>query len=180
MNPANKTDVRQRQDPLRKSYKTQPEDAQITDRAGTSGGVNDDPFNGWVFPGEAKHDRGFRFGIHRAVGGFHDAPNPGDLLCAALAACLDSTIRIIANRLSVELTHLEIEVTAALDVRGTLMVDRQVPVGFQGMNCAVDIRAAEETDPQLLQTLLSSAEYCCVNFQTLKSGVAINTEIRTP
>lgn len=36
-------------------------------------------------------------GVHRAVGGLHDAPTPGDLLCAALAACQDSTFRMIAN-----------------------------------------------------------------------------------
>lgn len=33
-------------------------------------------------------DAPLQFGIHRAIGGFHDYPNPGDLLNAALAACL--------------------------------------------------------------------------------------------
>lgn len=73
------------------------------------------------------------FGIHRAVGGYHDAPNPGDILCAALASCLDSTIRIIADRLGITLTSLEVDVTAEVDVRGTLVVNRDIPVGFQAM-----------------------------------------------
>jgi uncharacterized OsmC-like protein len=70
-------------------------------------------------------------GIHHAVGGYHDAPNPGDLLCAALASCLDSTLRIIAARLGVRLVALEVDVTADVDVRGTLMLDRAVPVGLR-------------------------------------------------
>lgn len=178
MTRTNDTNVRERQDPLRKKYKSQPDAALITDRAKTSGGAEDDPFNGWVFPGEPEHALGIRFGIHRAVGGHHDAPNPGDLLCAALAACIDSTIRIIANRLKVKIHFLEVEVTAKADVRGTLMVDRQVPVGFQEMDCDIQIRAAEGTDPTALQTLISSAEHCCVNLQTLLAGLKVSTKVR--
>jgi uncharacterized OsmC-like protein len=53
------------------------------------------------------------------------------MLCAALAACLDSTIRIIADHLDVTLSSLEVGVTAEVDVRGTLLMDRKVPGGFQ-------------------------------------------------
>jgi uncharacterized OsmC-like protein len=38
-----------------------------------------------------------RLGVDAAVGGDHDLPNPGDLLCAALAACADSTVRMVAD-----------------------------------------------------------------------------------
>lgn len=61
----------------------------------------------------------------------HDAPNPGDMLCGALAACMDSTIRKVADHLGVTLTSLEVKVAAEVDVRGCLAVDRKVPVGFQ-------------------------------------------------
>jgi hypothetical protein len=76
-------------------------------------------------------------GVHRAVGGPHDAPTPGDILCAALAACQDSTVRMVANLMGVELEFLEVEVTADADVRGALAIDMQVPVGFQSMRCDV-------------------------------------------
>lgn len=169
--------VRERQDPLRKSYQTRPEAALITDRARTGGGVKESPFHGWVYPGEDRHQSAIPFGIHRAVGGYHDQPNPGDLLCAALASCLDSTIRIIAERLGVLLSELAVEVTAQADVRGTLMVDREVPVGFQHIQCKVKLRAAEGTPPETLQTLLASAEHCCVNLQTLRQGIAVETTL---
>lgn len=167
--------VRERQDPLRERYKTSAGEAAITDRARTTGGADTDPFHGFVVPGSGSSDVKWPFGIHRAVGGFHDSPNPGDVLCAALAACLDATIRMIAERLGVRLSSLEVDVTGYVDVRGTLQVDRTVPVGFQSMRCNIDVQPAEGTDPKLVQKLLQAAEQSCVVMQTLRSGVPIET-----
>lgn len=167
--------VRLRQDPLRKRYREFPEEAKITDRAKTIGGTESDPFHGKVVPGSEDHGVVWSFGIHRAIGGDHDMPNPGDMLAAALAACLDSTIRMIAARLGVALVSLSVEVAADIDVRGCLVVDRSVPAGFQHMQCHVVLKAAEGTDPQLVQMLLAASENSCVNFQTLRAGVSIAT-----
>jgi hypothetical protein len=68
-----------------------------------------------------------------------------------------------------------VDVTANVDVRGTLVVDRQVPVGFQKMQCRVAIQAAPGTDSKLVEKLLAAAEHSCVNLQTLRSGVAVET-----
>jgi uncharacterized OsmC-like protein len=175
MSPSTGTDVRARQDPLRARYKETAEEAWITDRGKTTAGVETDPFHGYVVPGSKDYGIVWPFGIHAAVGGYHDGPNPGDLLCVALAACLDSTIRIIADRLQITLTSLEVDVTANVDVRGTLVVDRQVPVGFQKMQCRVAIQAAPGTDSKMVEKLLAAAEHSCVNLQTLRSGVAVET-----
>lgn len=176
MNPADSNNnVRGRQDPLRERYKENAQEAWITDRGRTTGGVESDPFHGYITPGSKDYGIVWPFGIHAAVGGYHDGPNPGDLLCSALAACLDSTIRIIADRLRLTLASLEVDVTADVDVRGTLVVDRQVPVGFQKMHCRVNLRAAPGTDPKMITKLLAAAEYSCVNLQTLRSGVAVET-----
>lgn len=163
--------------PLYDRYEEAPEEAKITDRAVATGGVDRDPFHGVVEPGSLDYGVAWEFGIHRAVGGYHDAPNPGDLLCAALAACLDSTIRIIAGRLGVTLEKLDVTVAADVDVRGTLVIEEDVPVGFQSMECHVDIRAEDGTDPELVETLIEAAEYSCVNLQTLRSGVPVETTI---
>ncbi len=171
------TDVRSRQEPLRARYRDTPEAARITDRAVTTGADLSDPWHGTVQPGSEDHGETWSFGMHRAVGGFHDAPNPGDILCAALATCLDSTIRLIADRLNVTLERLDVEVTADVDVRGTLVVRRDVPVGFQSMQCHVDIKPANGTDPALIQKLLKGAEYSCVNLQTLRNGVSVATSV---
>jgi uncharacterized OsmC-like protein len=171
------SDVRSRQDPYIKRYKMEPGEAVITDHAKTTGGIDTDPFHGYVIPGSKDYGVVWPFGIHQALGGYHDAPNPGDLLCAALASCLDSTIRLIAERLRIKLTFLEVDITADVDLRGTLLVDREVPVGFQKMRCKVNLDAEDGTDPKLIQRLLKASEHSCVNMQTLLAGISIETSL---
>lgn len=115
----NSSVVQRRQGPLRDRYRRFPGEAWITDGAQTVDGCGVDPFHGAVLPA---HSSGapLRLGIHRAVGGDHDYPNPGDLLSAALAACLDSTMRMLADHLGIRLASLEVEVEAECDVRGCL------------------------------------------------------------
>jgi uncharacterized OsmC-like protein len=169
--------VRARQDPLRARYRSAPQEASITDRARAIGGTGTDPFHGRVVPGSVEYGVEWPFGIHRAVGGYHDAPNPGDMLCAALATCVESTIHMIADRLAVRLESVEVETTANVDVRGTLIVDKSVPVGFQSMRCRVRLKPAAGTDPGLVEKLFAAAEHSCVNLQTLRAGVPVETEL---
>ncbi|MBW2190128.1 MAG: OsmC family peroxiredoxin [Deltaproteobacteria bacterium] len=116
-------------------------------------------------------------GVHRALGGLHDFPNPGDILCSALAACADSTLRQIAGQLDVEITKLTITVAGDVDLRGTLCVSRETPVGFQQMNVRVDLELAPGTMPKLEAKLLAAAEHCCVVLQTLRNGVPVTVEL---
>jgi len=170
--------VKQRQDPLREQYRMTPEAAQITDGAGTVQNVRSDPFHTTVAPGHG-HDMLWQVGIHRAVGGDHDLPNPGDILCAALASCLDSTLRMIADRLEIPIAFLVVTARADVDVRGTLLVDRSVPVGFQQMKCQVHLEAAPEIPPEKVKVLLAAAEHSCVVLQTLRNGVPVHTQFDT-
>lgn len=173
MNPNAADIVRQRQDPLRSRYRKLPGEARITDHA-TSAGAGPDPFHGTIRIGDGRER--WNFGIHRAIGGDHDLPNPGDMLCAALAACLDSTVRMIASRMGVRLKSFEAEVTASADVRGCLMVDRDVPVGFQRIDVAVRLEAESGADPATIANLAARAEQCCVILQTLRGGVPVTTK----
>jgi amphi-Trp domain-containing protein len=40
----------------------------------------------------------------------------------------------------------------------------------------VNLKTAEGTDPKLVMKLVKGAEHCCVVLQTLRSGVAVETE----
>jgi uncharacterized OsmC-like protein len=87
---------------------------------------------------------------------------------------------MIANLLGVELEFLTVDVSADVDVRGTLAVDRQVPLGFQAMRCDVRLRAKEGTSPELLEKLRVAAERSCIVNQTLRSGVPVQTTFAAP
>jgi uncharacterized OsmC-like protein len=173
---AETVDVRARQDPLRERYKIAPEEAMITDRGRTVRGDVGDPVHMWVVPGSQDYGVEWKLGLHRAVAGLHDLPNPGDILCTALAACMDSVVRMIANRHGVVLADLEVDVTGDVDVRGTLWVSRDVRVGFQKMRCTIRVKAVEGTDPELVRRLLIAAEKSCVNLDTLRNGVEVETQ----
>jgi uncharacterized OsmC-like protein len=170
--------VQQRQDPLRARYRTDPAEARISDGAQTISACGGDPFHGVVVPANGA-DAPLQFGIHRAVGGFHDYPNPGDLLSAALAACFDSTLRMIADHLGIRLQSLEVKVDAECDVRGCLLVEQTVPVGFQRMRCGVRLETRDPIDEQTIKTLVAAAEHSCVVMQTLRNGVAVQTQVET-
>jgi len=84
------------QKPLKESYFKEPALAMVIDHAKTSGKDTADPYHSIVEPMDGC-GVSVPVGVHAAVGGKHDAPKPGDLLCAALAACQDSAIRMVAN-----------------------------------------------------------------------------------
>lgn len=167
--------VAQRQEPLRQRYRDEPQTAWISDQARALVGGATDPFHGAIEPANNGGTR-WAYGIHHAVGGDHDAPSPGDLLCAALAACLHSSTRMLADWLSLTLIDIEVTVTAQIDVRGALMVDPSVPVGFQRMHCDVRLEVPAGIDGQRLKSLIASAEHCCPVRQTLKRGIAVDTD----
>ena len=169
-----KISVKQMQAPLRAEYKASPLAAMVTDYSRAKGTNPNDPFHSMVEPMVGCGVE-VPVGVHRAVGGPHDAPTPGDLLCAALAACQDSTVRMVANLMGIELEFLEVDVKSDADVRGALAMDMQVPVGFQAIRCDVRLRAKETTNPEDLERLRVTAERCCIVLQTLRNPPPIMT-----
>ena len=169
--------VRQRQAPLRARYARDPRDAVIRKGAGPLADHGTDALHGLVAP-DPRYGVTWPYGVDRAVGGLHDAPNPGELLCVALAACHDASMRMVADLLGIPLLDLGVEVTGTLDVRGTLALDRSVPVGFQQMTCTTRATVAAGTDPRLLDQLRAHAERACVNLDTLRRGVPVTNRTR--
>lgn len=162
--------VRERQSALRAGYRRDPAGAWVLDHAHIAAADLHDPFHGRVrFGSAAQGEAGYS--VHGALGGPHDGPVPGDLLCAALASCQESALRMVADVYGVRLTELRIDVQAAVDVRGTLGMAPGVPVGFQSLQVAVRLRAAPDTDPQRLRQVVKAAERACVVLQTLRAGV---------
>ena len=170
--------VHQRHLVLYEKYQNDSTSAWITDSAEVVGMNLHDPFRTSVSIND-KMKIPFKIGVHKAVGGDHDFPNPGDLLCASLASCFESTIRLIANKLKIELIETKIHTTAQVDVRGTLMISTSFPVEFQSMHIDALI-IAKNTNEKLLHTLINGAKRSCIVYQTIKKGIPItlNTEVK--
>jgi uncharacterized OsmC-like protein len=176
---ASRSQVAARQAPLRRTYEQDAAQALVVDCAHTVGCDLEDPVRTAVVPGEEyrAEDVMIAVGNHRGVGGLHEAPNSGELLCAALAACQDSTIRMVADLLGVRLTALAVEVEGDVDLRGALAVDGSVRVGFQSMRCQTNIEVANGTDSRTVEMLLTAAERSCVILDTLRHGVVVTTNV---
>jgi uncharacterized OsmC-like protein len=165
--------VAQRQAPLRRLYLEDPEQARSLKWAAAINTADTDALHQVVEIGKG-YGVCLRLGIDRSIGGQHDLPNPGDLMCAALAACEAAAVRMVADLLGVQILDLRVEVEGAVDARGCLSIDRGVRVGFQTMTCNVRLQVAPGTAPQLIAALQKAAEGSCVNLDTLRSGVPVD------
>lgn len=165
--------MKARQKPLTDDYRKNPEHAMVLDSARTSSEwiTADNPLATSVL--FDKGDSNQRIGVHTAVGGESDNPTPGDVLCGAIACCLDSTIRIVANRFNLHLRRLSVEVVGKVDVRGTLRVDSAVPVAFQTFDVVVDIKPKGMVPAKLIDRLLAGAEQSCIVIQSLRGNCDI-------
>lgn len=168
--------VWERQAPQRERYRERPEDAHIVDEARSEGSSGPDPYHSTVTPG-TEYGLSLPVGVHRGLGGLHDAPNSGELLCAALASCQDTTIRMVADLFGVEILSLAVTVEGDVDLRGTLQMEQDVRVGFTDMRCHVDISVGPDTAPDRLERMLQAARTSCVVADTLREGVPVETTI---
>jgi uncharacterized OsmC-like protein len=170
--------VHQRHLVLNEKYLKDSTSAWITDSAEVIGINLQDPFRTTVSIND-KMRIPFIIGVHKAVGGDHDFPNPGDLLCASLASCFESTIRLISNKLGIELIETKIRANAQIDVRGTLMIDKSIPVEFQSMHIDALI-IAKNTNEKFLNTLIKGAKNSCIVYQTIKKGtpITLNADLK--
>src|SRR6056297_315191 len=171
-----KSEVARRHKKLKEIYDDNPQKASIIDSAVVEGENLDDPFHSKVLMND-ELNLPLKTGLHRAVGGDHDYSTPGDILSAALAVCFESTLRMIADKLEIQLEHTRVSVEASVDVRGTLMFDKSVPVGFQKMNMEVEL-GSNNAGEKILNTLYRAALKSCVVYQTLKSGIPVSKTLK--
>jgi uncharacterized OsmC-like protein len=161
--------LRKAQQPLKERYRTDPAAALVTLRAS---GALDAGVSCSVSTGGAIASAG----LHPASGGDGSQLCSGDMLLEALAACAGVTLRAVATSLEIELQGGSVDVEGELDFRGTLGVDREVPVGFQSIRVAFDLET-DATDEEL-ETLLRLTQRYCVVYQTLVTAPALSFGLR--
>lgn len=106
-------------------------------------------------------------GAHFSVGGIEDVACSGDILLASLAACYETTLRLVAAASKITIHRLDLRVEGDWDARGTLGLDRTTPVGFTEFRVTVDLDA--DGPPDRLASLCELTERYCVVSQTLRN-----------
>ena len=153
-------DLRSLQKPLKDQYRSDPSASRITLRA--KGGQTDVPVACSVDLGRAI----YKAEAHKGVGGAGAGACSGDLLLGALAACAQITCQMVAAAMGIPTEKIEVTVEGDLDLRGTLGISKDVPVGFESIQLHFDVAAPNAT-PEQISALKDKTEQYCVVMQTL-------------
>jgi hypothetical protein len=97
------------------------------------------------------------------------------MLLEALVACAGVTLRAVATALEFRLNGGSVKAEGDLDFRGTLGVDRAVPVGFAAIRLAFALDTDEPQDriDSLLKLTEATASYCRPCAPRLRSRLAL-------
>lgn len=167
----NGDELRATQAPLKAQYRDTPEAAQITlqaeGRLGEGVTCSVDTGKALVVAG-----------LHPATGGSGLAACSGDMLLEALVACAGVTLNAVATALGIALRDATLSAEGDLDFRGTLGLDREVPVGFRAIRLAVTLDT--DAPQEQIDTLLRLTERYCVVFQTLAHPPSLSVALAGP
>src|SRR4029078_11000787 len=131
----NADELRSMQKPFKDKYRSSPGAAHITRRA--QGRI------GEGLPCKLETGKALvAAGLHPATGGSGTSACSGDMLLEALVACAGVTLISGATAPGIALRDATIHAEGDLDFRGTLGVDKNVPVGFR----AIRLRFELDTD----------------------------------
>src|SRR5437588_11303527 len=115
-------------------------------------------------------------GLHPATGGSGLELCSGDMLLEALVACDGVTLKSVATALDIPLHSGTVAAEGDLDLRGTLGVAKDAPVGFAQIRLRFDINTDAPQDK--LDQLLKLTERYCVVYQTLRSGPPMEVKLQ--
>jgi uncharacterized OsmC-like protein len=152
-------DLRAAQAPLKERYREDPS-AALTPLHATATFEGDGvtaTVQGWAGP--------VRAGLHAATGGDGSDACSGDMLLDALLACAGVTLRSVATAMRLEIRSAALRADGAFDARGTLGMDREVPVGVRDVVVTAELET--DADDAALERLAALTERYCVVGQSL-------------
>ncbi len=106
-------------------------------------------------------------GLHAAAGGSGALACSADMLLEAVVACAGVTLRAVATAMGVTIRDGRVIAEASWDARGTLGIDRTVPVGLSDLKLKFEIDS--DADPAKLERMIQTTERYCVILQTLRN-----------
>jgi uncharacterized OsmC-like protein len=97
------------------------------------------------------------------------------MLLEALVACAGVTLKAVSTALAIPLKAATVSAEGDLDFRGTLGVDKEVPVGFRQIRLRFDVDTDVPQDK--LDQLLKLTERYCVVYQTIAKGPPVDIKL---
>ena len=154
--------LRETQRPLKEQYRADAASAHITLTARSS--QTDAPVSCSIDLGRAI----YAAQAHAGVGGEGTGPCSGDLLLGAYAACAQLTTQMVAEAMGIQTERINVTIEGDLDLKGTLGIDPNAPVGFSAIRARMEVVAPTASAEQLA-ALREKAEKYCVVLATLRT-----------
>jgi uncharacterized OsmC-like protein len=164
----NAEQLRAMQAPIRQRYRDTPDAARVPARAEARLDADEIACTVPSWHGETKA------GLHPATGGSGDLACSADMLLEAVAACAGVTLRAVATASGVTIRSGRVIAEGTWDARGTLGVDRSVPVGLTDIALRFEIDS--DADPAKLERMIQTTERYCVILQTLRTPPRITVD----
>jgi len=161
----NADELRAVQAPIKQRYRDDPATARVPARAEARLDPNDIACTVPTWHGET------RAGLHPAAGGSGELACSADMLLEAVVACAGVTLRAVATAMGIPVRSGKVIAEGHWDARGTLGIDRSVPVGLTDISLKFEIDA--DADAEKLKRLIDTTERYCVILQTLRHPPAV-------
>jgi uncharacterized OsmC-like protein len=160
--------LRAMQAPIKQRYRETPAAALVPARAEARMDIDDVACVVPTWHGQTKA------GLHPAAGGDGSLACSADMVLEAVAACAGVTFRAVATASGVKIRSGRVIAEGKWDARGTLGVDRSVPVGLIEITLRFEVDS--DADPAKLARMIQTTEHYCVILQTLRNPPHIRVE----
>lgn len=157
----NAEQLRAIQAPLKQRYRDTPDAARVLARTEARLDAEDVACVVPSWHGDTKA------GLHPATGGSGELACSADILLEAVVACAGVTLRAVATAMGVTIREGRVIAEGVWDARGTLGIDRSVPVGLTDITLRFEVDS--DADAAKLDRMIQTTERYCVILQTLRN-----------
>jgi uncharacterized OsmC-like protein len=165
----NADELRALQAPLKQRYRAAPRSALVTSRAEVV--LDPQRLNATIVGSPSRIA-----GLHPATGGTGNEACSADLLLESLAACAAVTLLAVATSMRAGLTGGKVIAEGTWDARGTLGVDKSVPVGVRSIALTVELEGS--LDEPTRRRLIEATERYCVILATLRDPPSVELVVK--
>ena len=107
--------------------------------------------------------------------GQNKGPKPSELVLAALAACQETTYRIFAEDMGIDIGEISVQLTGTQDLRGFMALDDEVPAGFTHIEGKIFIQS--DASEEELELLRKRVDQHCPVLDDLRRPVEVSFSI---